>query len=213
MEAVQFVSRHDVDIALGLLDGPEVTAGVQVHAAVGKAGLVLDAAIREHPVGLGFGGAVNGRREHLLEGFAGIDKAVQGRCFHHGAIGLYVDGVLLGGQGGIEHEADAAFPAFGFGAGGGFEGGDESAYCLLGKLIQGGIYGYGHALHAEGAVGDGDIGRHGDYLEGLGLRLGTGEGQDSQHHQDCFFHLWFILRLYYAVGTGRRRSSSHENAQ
>ena len=49
VEAVEFVGGGDVDIALGLLDAPEVTAGIQVDAAVVEARGVQDASHRGGP--------------------------------------------------------------------------------------------------------------------------------------------------------------------
>ena len=177
MEAVELVGGHHVQVLLGFLDGPKVTAGVQVHATVVEAGLVQDAHVREDPIGLRLLAAINGGGEHLLEGLAGVDEAIEGRCFHDGTIGIDVDGVLLGGEVRVHLEDEALVSGLGLGAGGGLEGGDESAYRFLGKLVQVLVHLHGGTLHAEGALGDGDIGRHGNHMEGLRLRLGTGQNQ------------------------------------
>ena len=69
-----------------------------MHSAVAKAGLVKDLYAWEYPVGLYGLVSVNGGWEHLLQGLAGIDKAIKGRCFHIYAILGDVDVVLLRAQ-------------------------------------------------------------------------------------------------------------------
>ena len=76
VEAVELIGCHHVQVALGFLDGEEVAAGIQVHAAIGEAGLVVDMREGQRPVGLGLFRTINGRRQHLLERFAGIDETV-----------------------------------------------------------------------------------------------------------------------------------------
>ncbi len=180
VQAVQFVYGHYIQVTFHLIHAPEVTGNVQVHAPVGKARLVLDAHIRQHPVGLGLFSAVNGGRKHLLEGFAGIDKAVQGRCLHHHAVFAYLDGILLGGQLGIQGEDKTAVAGPGGFAGGRFKGGHEAPHGLLRGFVQGRVNFHFRALDAENAFRHGDIGRHGNYVKSLRLRLGTSGQQRGQ---------------------------------
>ena len=190
VQAVQFVYGHYIQVTFHLIHAPEVTGNVQVHTPVGKARLVLDAHIRQHPVGLGLFSAVNGGREHLLEGFAGIDKAVQGRCLHHHAVFAYLDGVLLGGQLRIHQELDVALSQRARPAGSGLQGIFEAPDGILRGVIQARVQEKGLSGYRVGALRDGNLRRHGNYTEGLRLHLtASGQGQHSGKNKTVFSHM------------------------
>ena len=161
-----------------------------MHAAVGKAGLVLDVGAGENPTCIGLdGGTVDGGGQHLLERLAGIDKAVKGRCFHARSLGLDVNHILLRGQVGVEDKAEG-LAALGLDAGGGFQGRYKALDGSLGGFVQGGIYGNGHALHVESALGKAYfIGAGNDgkgFRIGKRLRTGCEQGQCSAEGENTF---------------------------
>ena len=161
-----------------------------MHTPVGKARLILDAHIRQHPVGLGLLPAVNGGREHLLEGFAGIDKAVQGRCLHHHAVFVDLDGVLLGGQLRVHQELDVALPQRARPAGSGLQGIFEAPDGILRGVIQARVQEKGLSGYRVGALRDGNLRRHGNHTESLRLHLtASGQGQHSGKNKTVFSHM------------------------
>ena len=108
VETVELVHRHHVQVALDLVDAPEMPRGVQVHAAPGEARAVLDQAAGQRPAVLqGLPTAVYGRREQLPEGLQGVDDAVQAARADDGVPLRYEDGVGFRGEGSVAQEDDA----------------------------------------------------------------------------------------------------------
>ena len=192
MEPVQLVGGGDVDVALGLLDGPEVAAGVQVDAAVVEARGVQDGDAGEEPGGLDFLAAVNLRRKHLLERLDGVEEAAEGRRFHVHAVLLDLEEVFLGAQVRVHAEVDHAVLAALAGLSGhGFQGLDEALDGLRGGIVQVFVPGDQGAGHVEGALGEGHVVGHRDHAERLRLLVfaaGHGEG-DGQESKKCMFHI------------------------
>ena len=181
VQAVELVGHHHVNVALGLFNCPEVAAAVKMHSAVSEAGLVKDLYAGENPGSLlGLLVAVNCGRKHLLDGFAGIDEAVKGRCLHLYIVvfNLYV--VLLRAEVRVELEVEAVAIGFTFYAGSGFKGIDKPADSLAGSLVNGGVYLYGCTLYAYRTFQEGYVVGLGDYGEGLRL-FATG----GKHCQAC----------------------------
>ena len=182
VEAVEFVGGGDVDIALGLLDAPEMAAGIQVDAAVVETRGVQDAHIREDPVCMDLLAPVDFRRKHLLEGLDGIKEAAEGRCFHGDTLVIDIQGIFLRTQVRVRDETD--FLAGLFGAQGGFLSGNlvqlvpEIGDGLVAGLVQGSVGIEILAGEVEGSLGEGDVVGHGDHTEGLRLlRGGAGHGE------------------------------------
>ena len=173
VEAVELVGRHHVQIALGLLDGEEVAAGIQVHAAVGKAGLILNVGARENPIGLNSLVSIDGGGQHLLEGLAGIDKAIEGRCFHAHSLGRDVNHVLLCGEGGILDKGDTASGELALLAGSHLQAGHKTKGSVGGGLVHVFVKVYRGALHVEGALGKVHGSGHGNHVEFLRHGFGT----------------------------------------
>ena len=108
MEAVQLVCGHHVQVSLGLFYAPEMAAGVQMHSAVFKARAVKDAGVGEYPIGLGLFASVNGGRQHLLQRFASVHKAVQGSRLYFDAFFVDINGVFLRAKVGVYLEFKTA---------------------------------------------------------------------------------------------------------
>ena len=192
VEPVQLVGGGDVDVALGLLDGPEVAAGIQVDAAVVEARGVQDGDAGEEPGGLGFLAAVNLRGKHLLERLDGVEEAAEGRRFHVHAVLLDLEEVFLGAQVRVHAEVDHAVLAALAGLSGhGFQGLDEALDGLCGGIVHVFVPGDQGAGHVEGALGEGHVVGHRDHAERLRLLVfaaGHGEG-DGQESKKCMFHI------------------------
>ena len=158
-----------------------MTAAVKVHSAVSEAGLVEDLYAGEDPGSLpGLLAAVNCRGEHLLQGFAGIDEAVEGRCLHLHVVVFNLNVVLLRTEVGVVLEVEAVAIGLAFYAGSGFKGVDKPADSLAGGLVDGRINLYGRALDADRTFQEGYVVGLGDYGEGLRL-FATG----GKHCQAC----------------------------
>ena len=192
MEPVQLVGGGDVDIALGLLDGPEVAARIQVDAAVVEARGVQDGDAREEPGGVGLLAAVDLGRKHLLERLDGVEEAAEGRRFHVHAVGLDLEEVFLGAEVRVQAEVDhPVLVALAGLSGHGFEGLDKALDGLGGSVVQVFVTGDQGAGHVEGALGEGHVVGHRDHAERLRLLVlaaSHGEG-DGQEGKKCVFHI------------------------
>ena len=81
VEAVQFISSHDIEISLHLIDIEEMTCHVEMHSAVCESWLVLDGSAREHPIlSCSFRFSIISSREHLSDGLRCIAETGNGRC-------------------------------------------------------------------------------------------------------------------------------------
>ena len=94
-----------------------------------------------------------------------------------------MDGVLLCSQIGIQGEEETAVAGFDGLSGSRFKGAHKAAHGLLGGIVQGRVDFHFRPLDTESAVREGDIGRHGNHVESLRLRLGTGGRENGQRQK------------------------------
>ena len=98
MQRIEFVERHDVDDALHLVGREEVARDIEVLAAVGEAGRILDADAGHRPRD-GLGGrpfAVDGHGQQLLHRLDGIEHAALRRSTHRYQMPRDVQAVAFG---------------------------------------------------------------------------------------------------------------------
>ena len=118
VQPVDLIGGGNVDVALGLLNRPEMTAGIQMDAAVVKTRGVQDGHAGEEPGGIGLLVAIDLRREHLLQRLDGVEDAAEGRRFHIDTFGLDLEEILLRAHVRVQAEVDLAAALAGHGLSG-----------------------------------------------------------------------------------------------
>ena len=200
VEPVDLIGGGNVDVALGLLDRPEMTAGVQMDAAVVKARSVQDGDAGEEPGDIGSLVSVHLRREHLLKRLDGVEEAAEGRRFHIDTGRGHFQEILLGAEVRVQAEVDLAAALAGHGfSGDGFQRLREGFGRFGGGLIQVFIDRNQGAGDVEGTLGEGDVVGHRDYAEGLRLSVfAAGKREDDgEEGKDRMFHFKGISSYKY----------------
>ena len=139
VEFVEFVGGHQVEVAFDLVDGVEVAADVEVHAAPVESRGVADGDVGDPAVG-----RVDG--DELAQGGDAHGHAARAGAADDDAVAIDGQGVGFGIRV-VEAEAKVDVP--GFGSGGGFElkgGGAPQGFGQVVRYgLQGGVGGNGHA--------------------------------------------------------------------
>ena len=105
VEAVDLVEGHQVDVALQEGNVEEMQAAVEVHSAVGEAGLVFDIAAGQRPFHSPLGGGCeNGIGKELQDGLQGVERARAAAILHPYYIRADYKAISLFLQSGVQPE-------------------------------------------------------------------------------------------------------------